>query len=122
RRFERVLAVESSGISAADLRSIAPKNVKVSSQTVQTYLATEASKLRPDLIVVDPPRAGLERTVSRALAKLHPQEAVYVSCDPATLARDLRELTSNGYEITQMHLLDLFPQTFHIETCTVLRR
>jgi 23S rRNA (uracil1939-C5)-methyltransferase len=50
------------------------------------------------------------------------KELVYVSCDPATLARDLKQLTGGQFKIAEMHLIDLFPQTFHIETCTVLRR
>jgi 23S rRNA (uracil1939-C5)-methyltransferase len=56
------------------------------------------------------------------IGRLSSQELVYVSCDPATLARDLKQLTSEGWKIAQMHVVDLFPQTFHIESCTVLRR
>lgn len=122
RRFERVIAVESSSISASDLRSVAPGNVKVSSQTTEKYLSGAAGKLRPDLVVADPPRSGLGTIVCRQIARLPATEFVYVSCDPATLARDLKQLTSSGFEIAQMHLIDLFPQTFHIETCAVLRR
>jgi 23S rRNA (uracil1939-C5)-methyltransferase len=56
------------------------------------------------------------------LSKLSAPEIVYVSCDPATLARDLRQLTTAGWQISAMHLIDLFPQTFHIESVTILRR
>ena len=56
------------------------------------------------------------------ISKLAAPEIIYVSCDPATLARDVKQLTSEGWQISEMHLIDLFPQTFHIETCTVLRR
>lgn len=122
RRFERVIAVESSPISAADLRANVPAKVKVSSQSAEAYLTSAAGTLKPDLIVVDPPRAGLGSTVCTQLSKLNAPEIVYVSCDPATLARDLKQLTSAGWKISAMHLTDLFPQTFHIESITVMRR
>ena len=122
RRFERVVAVESSRVSAADLRSNVPGNVKVSSQSTEAYLESAAGTLKPDFIVVDPPRAGLGTAVCAQLSKLRAQNMTYVSCDPATLARDLKQLISGGWQISQMHLIDLFPQTFHIETCVMLRR
>jgi 23S rRNA (uracil1939-C5)-methyltransferase len=76
----------------------------------------------PDLVVVDPPRAGLGERVARSLAKLGAARLTYVSCDPATLARDLVALTAGGYRVEQMHLIDLFPQTYHIETVVELVR
>ena len=96
--------------------------MKVSSQSVQAYLASVADTLKPDLIVVDPPRAGLGATIATHVSHMGSREIVYVSCDPATLARDLKQFTSEGWKIVEMHLIDLFPQTFHIETCGVLRR
>ena len=122
RRFERVIAVESSSTSAEDLRASAPANVKVSIQSTEKYLTSTAGKLRPDLVIVDPPRSGLGSVVCQELLKMSAEQLVYVSCDPATLARDLKQLTAGGFSIVDMHLIDLFPQTFHIETCTVLRR
>jgi 23S rRNA (uracil1939-C5)-methyltransferase len=122
RRFERVIAVESSTISAQDLRASAPTNVKISAQSTEKYLTGTAAKIRPDLVVVDPPRSGLGKVVCREILKLPAKELVYVSCDPATLARDLKQLMAGGLKIAETHLIDLFPQTFHIETCTVLRR
>ena len=122
RRFKRVIAVESSSVSAEDLRASAPGNVKVSSQSTRTYLASAAGSLRPDLIVVDPPRTGLGNPVCQEISRLAASEIVYVSCDPATLGRDLKQLTKSGFKIVELHLIDLFPQTFHIETCAILRR
>jgi len=122
RRFERVIAVESSTISAQDLRASAPANVKVSIQSTEKYLTSTARKVGPDLVIVDPPRHGLGSVVCRELLKVPAKELVYVSCDPATLARDLTQLTAGGFKIAEAHMIDLFPQTFHIETCTVLRR
>jgi 23S rRNA (uracil1939-C5)-methyltransferase len=122
RRFERVIAVESSPMSVDDLRANAPANVKVSSQSSEAYLTSVAGTLKPDLIVADPPRAGLGTTVTTQISRLNPKEIVYVSCDPATLARDLKQLISDQWKVAELHLIDLFPQTFHVETCTVLRR
>jgi 23S rRNA (uracil1939-C5)-methyltransferase len=121
RSFAQVIAVESSQTSLADLRHNAPPEVKAVLATTEQYLG-QASGLRPDLIVVDPPRGGLGEDVVRSLAKLEAPKVTYVSCDPSTLARDLRLMTSLGYRITDAHLVDLFPQTFHIESVFFLAR
>jgi 23S rRNA (uracil1939-C5)-methyltransferase len=75
----------------------------------------------PDLIVVDPPRTGLGAETCTLLAQIAAPAVVYVSCDPATLARDLRALIASGYAIQSITLADLFPQTFHLETVVQLR-
>ena len=77
---------------------------------------------RPDLVVVDPPRAGLGAEVCQRLAAVQPTQIVYVSCDPSTLARDLRTLQPSGYRPVALTLIDLFPQTFHLETVATLER
>ena len=77
---------------------------------------------RPDLVVVDPPRAGLGPEVCQRLAAAQPRQIVYVSCDPSTLARDLRTLQPSGYRPVALTLIDLFPQTFHLETVATLER
>jgi 23S rRNA (uracil1939-C5)-methyltransferase len=71
---------------------------------------------------VDPPRAGLGEKTARLLAALGAPRLTYVSCDPATLSRDLRVLLESGYRVDQVHLVDLFPQTFHIESVFHLAR
>jgi 23S rRNA (uracil1939-C5)-methyltransferase len=76
----------------------------------------------PDLIVADPPRAGLGAETTELLGRIAAPQLVYVSCDPATLARDLRTLVGAGYAIESVTLADLFPQTFHLETVVRLRR
>ena len=87
------------------------------------FAATRASgQLGPDLIVVDPPRTGLGAETCALLAEIAAPALVYVSCDPATLARDLRVLIASGYAIQSITLADLFPQTFHLETVVQLRR
>ncbi|MEK6256614.1 MAG: hypothetical protein N2C13_04760, partial [Chloroflexota bacterium] len=73
-----------------------------------------------DIIVVDPPRAGLAPEVIDAITIIHkPKMLAYVSCDPATLSRDAKRLTIGGYELKQVTLFDLFPQTYHIESISI---
>ena len=78
--------------------------------------------IRPDVVVVDPPRAGCTETVLRTFANMKPQRIVYVSCNPATLARDLAILKDLGYAAQEVQPVDLFPQTSHVETITLLLR
>jgi 23S rRNA (uracil1939-C5)-methyltransferase len=118
--FRHIVAVESSHSSAGDLKYNAIRNVKAVRSTVEEYLTGRGAKVRPDLVVVDPPRAGLGQRVAQALARIGAPRLTYVSCDPATLARDLVSLMSGGYRLQQVHMIDLFPQTFHIETIVEL--
>jgi len=122
REFERVIAVESSQQSVADLAYNSPASVKALRVTVEQYLTNVAGKVRPDLVVVDPPRGGLGERVARGVAQLAAPVLTYVSCDPATLARDLVPLLAAGYRVGQAHLVDLFPQTFHLESVLQLVR
>lgn len=122
RNFDQVLAVESSPHSSADLRHNVPHNVKCIRATTETFLAERAAKLAPDLVVVDPPRAGLGDKATAALCRMSASHVTYVSCDPATLSRDLRRLLESGYRVEQAHLVDLFPQTYHMETVLHLAR
>jgi 23S rRNA (uracil1939-C5)-methyltransferase len=75
-----------------------------------------------DLLLVDPPRVGLEAGVRESIAKSGPGIVVYVSCDPATLARDLKPLVAHGYRVASILAFDLFPQTPHVETVVRLER
>ncbi len=77
---------------------------------------------RADVVVVDPPRQGLERAVLEGIAGLRPRRIVYVSCDPSTLARDLKALAGHGYEVKHVRPFDLTPQTYHIESVTLLEK
>lgn len=120
RQFERVIAVESSPQSFADLEYNSPENVRAVHAAVHEYLQRVGGTRRADLIVVDPPRGGLGRKVLAGLVRMKPQRLTYVSCDPATLARDLVPLLAAGYRVEQAHLVDLFPQTFHIESVVKL--
>ena len=86
---------------------------------VEAFL--EAAENAPDFVLADPPRAGLGKHAVRALLRLKPKQVTIVACDPSTLARDLAALVAGGYKIEQLTLVDLFPQTFHIETVARLR-
>jgi 23S rRNA (uracil1939-C5)-methyltransferase len=77
--------------------------------------------LKADVVIVDPPRAGLDVRALDALVDLHPGVLAYVSCDPATLARDVKRLSKAGYQLESVQPFDLFPQTFHVETISIFR-
>ncbi|HYA22843.1 MAG TPA: 23S rRNA (uracil(1939)-C(5))-methyltransferase RlmD, partial [Terriglobales bacterium] len=116
QRFAQVIAVESSPTSYADLLYNSQPNVRAVHATTDQFLKNRDRKLRPDLVVVDPPRSGLGEVVVRSLGVLGARQVTYVSCDPATLSRDLAGLLSAGYHIQQAHVVDLFPQTYHVES------
>ncbi len=78
--------------------------------------------IRPQVIVVDPPRKGLDETVIESMVTMAPDRIVYVSCDPATLARDLKLLTARGYALTHAEAFDLFPRCGHVETVVCLKK
>jgi 23S rRNA (uracil1939-C5)-methyltransferase len=122
RTFERVSAVEISSASFADLKRNVPANVTARKISTEGFLQNLPPKARFDCVVVDPPRAGLGESVARKLSELAAATVVYASCDPSTQARDVRVLVEAGYRIEQAHLLDLFPQTFHMESVLRLRR
>jgi 23S rRNA (uracil1939-C5)-methyltransferase len=121
RSFEQVIAVEAAGSSFADLRHNCGPKVQAVRATAGQFLL-QAAGLSPDLVIADPPRGGLGEDAVRGLARLGAARITYVSCDPATLARDLRTLTARGYRIEAAHQIDMFPQTYHIESVLHLIR
>jgi len=122
RSFRHIFAVEASQTAQRDLVHNSPANVKAVSARTEDYLRSRPVRRRPDLIVIDPPRAGLGNSVTRSLVELGAARMRYVSCDPATLARDLVPLLAAGYRVAETHLFDLFPQTYHIESVVLLTR
>ena len=122
-RFKSVVAVESAASSVRNLRhNLGEGSQRVVAVGTLDFLrrARAEGKARPDFVVVDPPRAGLGKEVTALLAEIRPAHVTYVSCDPATLSRDLKSLLDSGYHLTNMHMVDLFPQTFHLESVAML--
>lgn len=121
-RFDQEIAVEIGEPAVSDLAShlaVCPQH-RVVRATVQDFLAR--ASVTPNLVVMDPPRAGVSLPALRALLRTQPHEIVYVSCDAGTFARDAKTLLEGGYNFAAFHLLDLFPQTFHTETIALFRR
>jgi len=120
-RFSYVTAVESGSSAFRDLEfNMQGHPVESVRANAEDYLASLAAP--PDLIVADPPRAGLGKTAIRELIRLQPPQVTIVSCDPATLARDLAPLIASGYRIGAIAFVDLFPRTFHLETVVSLHK
>jgi len=117
----RVVAVEASPSSAADfeINLDAFDNVELYEATAEEVLPH--LEVEAHAVVIDPPRAGVEREAMAGLLRLAPRRIVYVSCDPSTLARDGRELRAAGYGLAALVPIDLFPQTFHIESISLWR-
>jgi 23S rRNA (uracil1939-C5)-methyltransferase len=125
RSFTRITAVEANPTAVADLRAALPKrgpaNTVHESTTLDFLRRAVLDRDRPDLIVLDPPRAGVGLEACELLNRIVAPSLIYVSCDPTTLARDLNALQP-FYKIRALHLVDLFPQTFHLETVAILER
>jgi 23S rRNA (uracil1939-C5)-methyltransferase len=127
RVFERVIGVESNPTAArfgqmnlqnAQLKSARIINARVSDWLDGHTLGSEAV----DFLLLDPPRAGVENSVIKGILARHPQQISYVSCDPATLARDLKKLLAAGYVLDSVVAFDMFPQTHHVETVVRVKR
>lgn len=125
RRFARLVAVESDAAAVRDLA----RNLGTADLGHVTVLREGAERVlgawrddEPDVVVLDPPRAGLEPDGATALARVGARRIVYLSCDPATLARDARVLAAEGYGLVRVRAFDLFPQTAHVETLAEMER
>jgi len=94
--------------------------VEAHQSTVDAFLANLAAA--PDFVLADPPRSGLGKVAVRELLRLKPACITIVACDPATLARDLAALLAGGYKLDSLTMMDLFPQTYHIEAFARLSR
>lgn len=120
RRFKELTAVESGRSAVADLAFNAERagqSLEISPLSAEEWLLV--AEKAPDLVIADPPRAGLGKTAVSRLLELRPAHIVLIACDPATLARDMGKL-NEVYRIDRLTMVDLFPQTFHIETVATL--
>ncbi|MFN0008352.1 MAG: class I SAM-dependent RNA methyltransferase [Planctomycetota bacterium] len=119
RHFAIVHAVEvdaaSGALLAENARANGAVNVRAAAQEVERWILASSAPRRPDLVLLDPPRIGAGPAVVAGIAALEPARITYVSCDPPTLARDLRDLVQRGFRIESIVALDLFPQSYHVE-------
>jgi 23S rRNA (uracil1939-C5)-methyltransferase len=115
-------AIESSGAACYDFTVNLEEfnNVVLYEAEVEEVVPT--INFTPDILIADPPRSGLAPAVHDAITALQPKQIAYISCDPATLARDLKEITRHGYRLVSATPFDLFPQTAHVETIALLKR
>jgi 23S rRNA (uracil1939-C5)-methyltransferase len=118
----RVFAVEESRSACADFEVNLGKFEEISLYEASVEAALPAIDVAADIILVDPPRSGLSRATLDAILNHLPQRLAYLSCDLGTLARDAKRLRAGGYELEHIRPIDLFPQTYHIETLSSWRR
>ena len=125
-RAGRVIGVERNPAAARDAAANARRNRIANAEFVcadaTEWMMQQADKLRPDVIFLDPPRAGSTPECIAAVAKMNPRRVVYVSCDPETLARDIVLFGRNGYRARRCIPVDLFPHTKHVETVCLLSK
>jgi 23S rRNA (uracil1939-C5)-methyltransferase len=121
-RVGRLIGIESSAAACEDFAANLDEFDSVELYEAPAEIALPALEANPDVAVVDPPRAGLDRRALDALIRLAPSILAYVSCDPSTLARDAARLSKGGYRLESLAFFDLFPQTYHIETISIFRR
>jgi len=124
-KFEKVIGIESNheaiGYARRNAEIAGYKNADFECEMVGRWFERNNNiDRRIDAVLLDPPRVGAEKATMRGIVALKPKKICYVSCDPATLARDLRPLLDNGYNIDSISAFDMFPQTHHIETVTHL--
>jgi len=121
RRFASVEGIElndqATGFASRNLQRAQLHNAKIVTSGVGDWLKEQARAFPPvDFLLLDPPRPGAENKVIEGILALHPRHISYVSCDPATLARDLKKLIAGGYALESIAAFDMFPQTHHVET------
>lgn len=127
KKFERAVGVEFSPQSISFARENAKRakleNISFVCAGVSDWLKETVDEIgEVDFILLDPPRAGAENKTIESITKLKPKRITYVSCDPATLARDLKKLINDGFTLEKIAGFDLFPQTHHVETVALLTR
>ncbi len=125
RSFARVIAIDSNSTATRfarrSLRAAGLQNTRVLTARVGDWLDHNCSTLNSvDVLLLDPPRSGVEAGVLEKIIEMRPLRISYISCDPATLARDLRKLLTAGYSLDSIDAFDMFPQTHHVETVAVL--
>jgi 23S rRNA (uracil1939-C5)-methyltransferase len=119
KKFTKVFGVEAgekaAGYAQKNVENARLENAAIVCEDVGEWLSQNESE-KVDFVLLDPPRAGTEKQIIESILKIKPREISYVSCEPSTLARDLRILCENFYKIESITAIDLFPQTHHVET------
>ena len=115
-----VIGIEEARSAVKDALHNARSTPNVRFVEAKTEDALPALTSKPDAVILDPARVGAHPAVLSALLDLRPKRVIYVSCDPSTLARDLRVLVDGGYTLHEVQPLDMFPQTYHIECVATL--
>lgn len=124
----RFVSIEGSELAVGDarrnLRGLdVPRDLRRGGVNAQSIMqAWSDLEVRPDLIVLDPPRAGAGKEILSTIGTILPERVILISCDPAAGARDIRDLVSRGYEVSNLYAVDLFPQTHHVEIVTSFTR
>lgn len=127
KHAQKVYGIELIAPAIEDARGNAEANRCANAEFILGDAAVKMQELteqgvRPDVVLLDPPRAGCEEKVLAAIAQVKPSRIVYVSCNPASLARDLAYLEQNGYQAVTAQPVDMFPMTHHVETVVLMSR
>ena len=118
----QVIAIEESAGANKDAEFNLQSHANVKRLTAKVEDALQTLVPSPDVMIIDPPRAGIDRSVTEAIIESGIERVMYVSCDPQTLARDLKLFVEGGFVIREIQPIDMFPQTQHIECVTTLTR
>ena len=118
-KCKTVIGIESSESSSEDFAVNLDEFDNVDLYEANAEDVISQLEAKPDIVLVDPPRAGLDKAIVDGILKLNPSQIAYVSCDPSTLARDTARLINGGYKLKQVTPFDLFPQTYHIESISI---
>jgi 23S rRNA (uracil1939-C5)-methyltransferase len=121
-RCTRLISIESSTAACADFAANLDEFENVELYEGLAERTLPALDVTPDIVLVDPPRAGVGKAALDAIVRMAPEKILYVSCDPATLARDAGRLIRSGYGLARVTPFDMFPQTYHIESISVFER
>ena len=121
-RVSRLIGVEASPSACADFAANLDEFDNVELYQAPAEMVLPALEVNPDIVILDPPRAGLDKRALQALLALGPAQIAYVSCDPTTLARDAARLIGGGYQLKRVTPFDLFPQTYSIESISIFEK
>jgi len=121
-KVSRIIGIESSASACQDFEANLDEFENVELYEAPAEAVLPELDLQADVIIADPPRAGLDKRVLDAIITIGPKILAYISCDPSTLARDARRLIAGGYHLSRVTPFDLFPQTFHIESISFFEK